>query len=220
MNQITRRNILKSGLLLSVTGTILASEASHSPAHAIDLQTVQSKQAIIESIRNEEIYLPTPEETLALTGSAEEASSAETALKSLSLADRKLNLKIKAEQDTLTKQYRAKYVESLINPKPHYATNSAMPTSNALQLRDAYGNWSDHYGNGVRNVLQPTLDAWRPNYSRGRVYAVDPLSNTYWWSVWRTTDSSWYAFPKKSAPTSGTYFWSAASKVERYDVRM
>lgn len=222
--------MIKSGAVIALSGTSIAGAIPQSQATTLEVATSRpsasaQKQAIIEGIRKEEIYLPTPSEILALSGSQAEATTADNALRSLSASDLKINLQIKSEQDKLTAQYRSQNLSSLDKSRPGLRTStSSTPASGSIrvQIMDAWGNYSDYSHTGNRDILPVQAQAWRPNFSNSRVYAsYDPTNGSKWWSIWRSQDYRFHYFPKVPSPrTSGVYYWCTVSRVERYKTYM
>lgn len=188
---ISRRNLISLGTAAGISLAYTSMASASATASMVDAgkptESAQ-QQAIIEGLRKEELYLPTPAEVLALSGSQAEAKAADDALRSLSASDLKINLNLKAEQDKLTAKYRSQHAASLDKPRVGMDANAYSTTaigSIRVEIMDAWGSFSDYSHVGDRSVLPRQAQAWRPNFSNSRVHAsYDPTNGSSWWSVW------------------------------------
>lgn len=213
MINITRRAALTGLATLPLSAT--PSLAAPTTSELVE----QRREEMIDKIENGEIYLPTPEEVFAFTGSKEQADQTALNLSKLDSNELKINQEIRKEQEALTELYRSENKRQagarLIHPKPYMSPQSA---SIAYQVMTPDELHHSYFHTGELRVLRPGVLAIRPNWSLGRVYMYDVVLNTYYWTIWRARHTNWI-WLNWDTDGWGARVTSSVSKIERYNLR-
>lgn len=211
---LNRRIFFKSSLV----GASISLVASKANANTPSEEPFGS--SLVAPVEQGQIYLPSPDEVLKLTGSRQQAENANAILSNLSNSELRTNQEIAREQEALTQKYREEYLLMLKGAKAASPENSVQAIStNAYQIMDGAGRIHSYYHNGVQNVLMQTARAIRPNWSRGRVFMYDAVHKTSYWTIWRSHQNSW-TYLNWFKDGWGANNYSSITKVERYSVVM
>lgn len=212
---LNRRIFFKSSLV----GASMSLVASKANANTPSEEPFGS--SLVAPVEQGQIYLPSPEEVLKLTGSRQQAENANAILSNLSNSELRTNQEIAREQEALTQKYRNEYLLMLDKAGPE-GKNRVSPqeiSTNAYQIMDGPGKIHFYYHNGVQNILMPSAQAIRPNWSRGRVFMFDAVHQTSYWTIWRSHQQAW-TYLNWYKGSWGYNHYSSITKVERYSVVM
>lgn len=235
-NHISRRSLIQGTTVAALAGATTLALGQNSAFATEDAKQL-TQQKIGKQIDLGEIYIPTAEETLELTGSQASVDSNEKILKKLSRSQAKKNEENRKIQEKLTYEFReeyrqaiqsndltARFAQDITSPGSSQTAASANTyaagASSLYYVKNSDGMSYYYSHTGILGTnLHPLAHSLQANWSRGRSFVFDPTVQGTWWSVWRYKDTAWHAFPTMRG-ASGGLMYSSVTKVERYNITM